>query len=138
MTDSKKSEKVKRMTNDKYKAGIGKEVEPLKPKRVEVIDVRIGMQLDKDKREVGEKVTLICQHPDKDKPIEISKVEYRKGKVLKISGLWFKTDDDGMLPFSSALANLLRHFDLACVDDLKGVVVDTTTDEEGYLTVKAY
>ena len=136
---NKKTQKVKQMEkNEKVRVGIGREVGHLKAEVVEIIDATIEMQMDKEGKEVGEKVTLVCKHPDRESPIEISKVEYRKGKTIKTSGIWFKLDKDGSIPHSSALANLLRNLDAECVEDLRGRAMATTLDDEGYIIGRAY
>lgn len=121
------------------KIGIGsKEVISLKPATVKILGWKIEMQKDKALKEIGEKVCIICKHPDKSEHIEISSVSFRKGKEIKTSGLWFKLDADQMIPKQSALANFLTHLQAHNLDELVGKDAQTELDEKNYLCFKAY
>lgn len=127
------------MENEKGKIGIGnKENISLRPATVKIIDFRIEMQRDRQDIEVGEKVSVICKHPNKPENIEISSVSYKKGKEIKTSGLWFKLDIDGLIPKQSALAELLRFLKANNLNDIKGKDAITELDEKNYLCFKAY
>jgi hypothetical protein len=121
------------------KIGIGtKETISLQPAKVKLLGFKIEMQKDKDKKDVGEKVSIICQHPNKPETIEISAVSYRKGKEFKTSGLWFKLDIDGLIPKQSALAQLLTFLGVKNLDEIVGKEILTELDERNYLCFKAY
>jgi len=124
---------------EKGKIGIGtKENVSLKPATVKILGYKIEMQKDKNDKDVGEKVSVICKHPDKEEQIEISSVSYRKGKEIKTSGLWFKLDQDELIPKQSALANLLNSLNVKNLDDLVGKDALTELDDKNYLCFKAY
>ena len=54
------------METEKGKIGIGnKETIALKPAKVKVLGYKIEMQKDKDKKDVGEKVSMMVKHPAK-------------------------------------------------------------------------
>jgi|SRR3990167_4400572 len=127
------------MDIEKGKVGIGtKDSVALKAASVKVFGYRVEMQKDKAGKDVGEKVAVICQHPDKPENIEISSVAFKKGKEIKQSGLWFKLDSEGLIPKSSALANFLNSLHARNLDEITGKEVMTELDEAGYLTFKAY
>ncbi len=124
---------------EKGKIGIGnKETIALKPAKVKILGYKIEMQKDKEKKDVGEKVSFMCKHPAKDDPIEISSVSYKKGKEIKTSGLWFKLDEDGLLSKNSALSQLLLHIGAINLDEVTTREIETELDDKGYLTFKAY
>lgn len=124
---------------EKGKIGIGnKETIALKPAKVKVLGYKIEMQKDKEKKDVGEKVSFMVKHPAKDDPIEISSVSYKKGKEIKTSGLWFKLDEDGLISKNSALAQLIIFSERVNLDELVGKDLDTELDDKGYLCFKAY
>jgi len=124
---------------EKGKIGIGnRENVSLKPATVKILGYKIEMQKDKNDKDVGEKVSVICKHPDKEEQIEISSVSYRKGKEIKTSGLWFKLDQDELIPKQSALANLLNSLNVKNLDDLVGKDALTELDDKNYLCFKAY
>jgi hypothetical protein len=128
------------MTNEKYEnIGVGtKETISLKPASIKILGFKVEMQKDKNNKEVGEKVSVICKHPDKPENIEISSISFKKGKEIKTSGLWFKFDEDGLIPKQSALANFLLFLKVKTLKDITGKDVPTELDERGYLTFKAY
>lgn len=132
------------MTNetDKGKIGIGtKETVALKPAQVKLLGYKIEMQKKKEGNkeiDIGEKVSVICKHPEKEENIEISAVSYKKGKEIKTSGLWWKLDEDGCIIKQSALAFMLVFMKANCLDDLAGKDAMTELDEKGYLCFKAY
>ena len=121
------------------KIGIGtKENISLKPALVKIASYKVEMQKDRDGKEVGEKVSITCKHPEKDEMIEISAVSYKKSKEIKTSGMWFKLDVDGKIPKQSALAGFLVFFKAENLDALIGKDVPTELDEKNYLCFKAY
>lgn len=127
------------MTTEYGKIGIGtKENVSLKPAIVKVMGYRVEMQKDKDNKDVGEKVCIICKHPEKEENIEISSVSYKKGKEIKTSGLWFKLDADSLIPKQSALANFLQFIKANNLDEVTGKDITTELDEKNYLCFKAY
>jgi len=127
------------MENEKGKIGIGnKEGVLLKPTMVKIVGFKIEMQKDKDQKEVGEKVSVICKHPDKPENIEISSVSYKKGKEIRTSGMWFKLDVDNLIPKQSALAEFLRFIKATNLDGIVGKDAMTELDEKNYLCFKAY
>lgn len=128
-----------KMENEKGKIGIGnKEGVLLKPTMVKIVGFKIEMQKDKDQKEVGEKVSVICKHPDKPENIEISSVSYKKGKEIRTSGMWFKLDVDNLIPKQSALAEFLRFIKATNLDGIVGKDAMTELDEKNYLCFKAY
>ena len=118
---------------------IGKEPEQLDAKDVKVVEVEIREQKNKDGKVVGDKLVLRCQHPDlMEKPIEISQAIYLRGKNIKTSGLWIGEDDEGRIPFNSAVANVLRYAKTTKVNELLGKTIHTAKNDDGFLIVKAY
>lgn len=119
--------------------GIGtKDNVSLKPAIVKIMSYTVEMQKDKEGKDVGHKVSCLCKHPDKTDLIEISAVAYRKGKEIKTSGLWFKQDDDGLIPKQSALASFLTFSNAKNLNELVGKDLMTELDEKNYLCFKAY
>jgi len=87
----------------------------------------------------NKKAVLICKHPNRELPIEISSVKYEgKGGKLKITGLWLNLDNQGKLKKDSALATLLKSSGVINLKLMVGRQVETVLDEEGYLCFKAY
>lgn len=123
---------------NKMKVGIGKKTEALEPKKVKVLKADIEMQKDKNKTDVGEKVSLTVQHPDRKETLVLSKAKYETQGKVKVSGIWYKLDSDNKIPYNSALANLLRFCNVADIDSLVGKEIETTKDEDGFLVAKAY
>ena len=125
--------------NQKLKIGIGtKEPEKLKPKKVVAGGIRFDEVRNKNDKVIGEKVTVICKHPDKEDPIAISSVEYKKDKALKISALWYNLDEEGLIAKNSALAQWMRHNGLENLDNIENKGFDTSQDDAGFLCFKAY
>ncbi|MEK6880991.1 MAG: hypothetical protein AABY22_15330 [Nanoarchaeota archaeon] len=120
-------------------AKIGEDKPQIEPKEVVIVGYKIDDVKGKDGKEMGSKLNLVVEHPDvKDKKIEISGVEFLNDKKVKQSGLWMKKDNDGKIPFKSALANLLRFVKKNTIKELVGIKINTTTNDNGYLLVKAY
>lgn len=124
---------------EKGQVGIGtKDAIFLKPSKVKIFGFKVEMQKDKQQKDVGEKVAFICKHLDKPENIEISSVSYRKKKEIKQSGLWFKLDDEGLIPKSSALASFLNFSGCKNLDEMTGKEAMTELDDNNYLCFKAY
>ena len=116
--------------------GIGEDVPQLAPKRCMVVGSEVRLVGEGTKKQ-SEKIVLKLRHPDRDE-IEISAVKYLKGDSLKESGIWLHKDTSGKIPFRSALAALLRHYNCRKLNELVGREVDTLLDGNGYLIIKAY
>ena len=118
---------------------IGEEMPPVEPETCVVLGVfKKKVVFDEgEKKKENSKVILRLEHSAVGQ-VEISKVKYQKGDKLPESGLWLTKDKDGKLPYSSALAHLLRHYKLSTLKDLIGKKVDTLLDANGYLIIKAY
>ena len=116
--------------------GIGtKEAVTLKPAKVKIVSVRI--------EEVGEKknkkIVATVKHPDREETIEISSVKFEgKGNKLVVTGLWVNKDEDDLIRKGSALAIFMNHIAAQTLKDIAERECDTTEDEKGYLTFKAY
>lgn len=127
------------METEYGKIGIGnKENISLKPSIVKILGFEVEMQRDKNNKEVGEKVSISCKHPDKIESISISSVSFQKGKEIKTSGLWFKLDEDKLIPKQSALAQLLSFLHVRNLNEITGKDISTMLDENNYLCFKAY
>ena len=119
------------------KIGISElEPEKLKPVKVQVQGIRI------DKVQFGskenQKVVLICKHPDREEPIQVSKVRILKKDKLTYAGLWVDLAKDEKFSKNSATAELLRFANANSLNELIGKEFETVEDEEGFLCIKAY
>ena len=124
--------------NEKLKIGVGSmEAETLKPVDVLVTGSRIQV-VEKDGKKIGEKVVLICKHPDREESLEISKVKFLKNDKVTTSGLWFNLDKENNIVKNSALARTLNFNMLTNVDSFTGQTLPTDLEGNGYLCVKAY
>lgn len=110
-----------------------REPEKLKPEEVEIVNIEL-----RSVEKAGEKLVCSIKHPAKSDPIEISSVSYLKADNIKISGLWFKEDEDENLAKNSALAILLNFLGCKTALELIGKKVKTREDSKGYLCFKAY
>ena len=122
--------------------GIGKEKPKLKAKAVVVVRHEIvtvpakeGTKLKDDKQ----KVVLCCKHPDRVDPVELSRVKYERQGKMQNNALWLSTDEDGNIAYDSALANLMRFYEVEELEQIDGKTIQTVTDNDtGFLIVKSY
>jgi len=136
--EKEKIEEQKIETGNDMEIGVGtKESVALEPKNVLIQQAKIEEVKNKENKRIGDKVNLICKHPDKEEPITISSVKYEKGDQIKASGIWFNKDDEGKIQKGSALAIMLEHLKCSNIKELENKEVGTTLDK-GYLCVKAY
>lgn len=110
----------------------------LEAKKVMCIGIEEYTPNDKEGKEQRAKVVLEVNHPDRDVAIKISKAKYEKDGVLKTAGMWITLGDDGKLVGTCALALVMKHYGLAKPKEFVGKDLETTTDEKGYLIIKAY
>lgn len=132
---------------EKLKVGIGtKEPEKLKTGKVIVVSIEISKPKNKsgevikgkDGKELSDKVSFGCKHPDSEDLIQLSKAKVLKGDKIKEVGLWFELDSDNMLPKNSALSLMLNHYGAKNISEIASKEIKTTQDENGYLCIKAY
>ena len=120
---------------EKLEKSIGdKELEKLKAGKVQMVGVRVD-HIEKAK---SDKVIFIIKHPDQDEHIEISSAKVLIKDKLKVYGLWYKTDEDENIQKGSTLAALMEFLDIKTLKECEGKEVETITDEDGYLTLRAY
>lgn len=111
-----------------------KEMETLKPQRVEIREVRVDIVGEKNNK----KVVFFCKHPDKNELVRISAVKYNNKDKLVVAGTWYNLDSEDLIRKGSALANFMENLGAKNLIETKGKEVDTTVDEKGYLCFKAY
>jgi hypothetical protein len=111
-------------------------METLKPARVVIRKVRIETVGEGNK--ANDKAVFSVKHPDRDDLVEISSVKYERKGNLKVSGLWYKEDEDSLISKSTALAVLLQFLKVDCLLDAVDKEIMTAEDEKGYLCFKAY
>lgn len=131
------NEKVGEEELDMANMPIGDDVPQVEPKtvRVESYEIRSVPMDDK----IYKKLCLVVKHPDMKDTIEVSQVKWlNKDDKLKVSGLWIKRDKDNKLPYQSAVATMLRFFNVSVIKEIEGKELPTVLDERGYLAVKAY
>lgn len=86
----------------------------------------------------GDKINIVCEHPDSKEPVNISSIKFLVGDKLKQSGLWAKRDSEGKLPSKSAIVHLIRFKGKNTIKELIGEQFDTILDDSGYLLIKCY
>ncbi len=114
-----------------------KEMEILKPKKVQILGLKID-PITKDGKEVGKKLTCLCKHPNREDLVNISQVKYLKGDAVKHSGLWINFDEDENLQKGSALVVFLNFMNVKNIKELEGKEAETDLDKSNYLCFKAY
>jgi len=122
---------------EKLKIGIGNiEAEKLEAKPVSIVSTNFRNVQFGNKE--SEKVVFVVKHPDKEETIEISSVKHEVINNLKESGVWFSTDKEGNIQKGSALAGLLKYWNVLTLEAAVGKEVPTIIDSKGYLCFKAY
>lgn len=122
---------------EKLKKGIGNiESEKLEAKPVKIISVGLREVDFGDKK--SDKVVFSIKHPDKEETIEISSVKHEVNNNLKETGTWFSTDKEDNIQKGSAIANLLKYWNVSSLEESVGNEVKTIIDSKGYLCFKAY
>ena len=121
--------------------GIAKEKPKLKAVNVTVESVSIATREPKEGGKLKESTDLLvfhCKHPDAEELIEISTVKFEKAGKMEQSAIWYKPDEDGNVPFESGVAYLMRFYDVEEYGEFVGNKVATTTNQAGFLILKAY
>lgn len=129
------------MENKELEIGISEKEavrEILQPKEVEVTEIKVESPTMKDGKDMKKKFVFICKHPDKEEPIEISKVKFEKNSGLITSGTWVSLDEQGLLLKNSATATLMARTGAKTVKEMIGRKVPTTQDTNQFLVFKAY
>ena len=86
----------------------------------------------------SDKLKLIVKHPDRDKELIVSSVEYIDENQVKTSQLWIRKDSKGKIKHNTALANMIKYYNLHNIANIVGKQIQTTLDAKGYLCVKAH
>ena len=116
---------------------VGQDTPQVEPGMV-MIEKTTKEEIDFGNSNKGTKIIFHVTHPKSNELLQISKLTYLSGKTIKTTGIWFKLDNDGKLPFKSAIAELLRYKRKNKISELIGEQVETVADDNGYLVLKAY
>jgi len=127
-------------TQDFLKIGKGtKEIPKLKPSKVTIVGVSIK---EKTKEGVKMKTPLVqisVKHPEKEEPIEMTKIKTIKADKVSVVGLWCQLDEDGLFQKGSAITDLMDFLQVSCLAELEGKEIEAVEEsKEGYLCLKAY
>jgi len=116
------------------------ESQKLEAKEIQCQGVKVVEKFKKEDptTKVGDIVILACKHPDKDEPMEMSKVQHIVGTSVKEVGLWYNEDKEGNIQKGSALADLLKHNKVPNLNALIGKEFETVVNNAGFLVIKAY
>ncbi len=126
-------------SQDKLDKKIGtKESVKLKAGSFLVMAVSIEPVKKKTGELVGDKVVLSIKHTDSQDLVALSSATYLKNKSVKQSALWYQEDDDGNIPKSSTLAEVMRFYKIDSIRQFEGKTIITEIDDNGYLCIKAY
>jgi len=132
------------MENNLSELGVGtREPIRLTAKKVKVVSfLTENVEKKSTGKVVGEKVCLICKHPDKEETIELSSITCLvikgKSREVKTVGAWLNLDEDGQIAKYSSLATMLNFYKVGKVSELVGKEIETELDDSGYLSIKAY
>ena len=109
----------------------------LQPSPVTIKDYKIEeITTTKNK---SKKIVFLCEHPNKnDGLIQISSIQQLKNKTINTTATWLNLDKEGLLQKNSATANLLKHLQAKTIKETINKTINTTTDDNGYLTFKTY
>lgn len=108
----------------------------LEAKPVKVISLDIAPQEFNGKP--SEQLIVMVKHPDKPEPFQIYSVSYLKGTAIKSVGFTIYYDSQGKLLKGTAIAEVLRLYNLKTIKDLLNKDLQTVMNTKGYLSVKAY
>lgn len=84
------------------------------------------------------KVVLSVKHPDREELISVSQVKIEKDNQTRIVAMAIDLDKEGKLAKWSALAQMLKFYNVSDISKLKDITLKTVEDSKGYLVIKAY
>jgi hypothetical protein len=127
---------------DITKIGIGtKETNSaLKPAKVKILGVKIQTKTKEEKEMKSPLVHILVKHPDREEPLELSKIKFIKADKIVVTSLWANLDSEGLISKSSAIAELLRFMKVNTIEELAGKEIEAVeqSKEDLYLCLKAY
>lgn len=113
-----------------------KELPKLEAKDITVLGVKV--------EEKGEKknpiFVLMCKHPDKPEPIDMTKIKVLRNDKAKVIGLWVQKDTDGNIQKGSAMDDVLKLAKVETPSELTGTVFSTVyqAEEGSFICLKGY
>lgn len=119
---------------------IGSEQPKLVPKNVKIVSVQFKEVPPSGKlQETKECVVFVCKHPDRKESVEISTVKYENNGKIVQNATWKTLDEKGLIAYDSALANLMRHYNIEEIEKFVGAEVSTVQNNNNkFLVLKAY
>lgn len=85
-------------------------------------------------------VKVLVKHPDKEEPVNISKLKTLMKDKIVCRSLWVQLDKEENIQKSSAIDDLLKYFKVESLNDAVGKQIDTVIESEdsNFLCLKAY
>ncbi len=89
---------------------------------------------------VGQKLSILCKHPDQEDPIKLSSAKFIKGTSVKVDSLWINLDEEENLQKGSTISELLSYYEVATIKELEGkeLKTDYQSETNKYLCFKCY
>ena len=114
------------------------EVGDPEPKIIPTLCTVLKLDIENVEQFKSDKLKLIVKHPDRERELIISSVEYIDENQVKTSALWVRKDSKGKIKHNTALAHLLKYYNLHSISNIVGKPIQTTLDTKGYLCIKAH
>lgn len=117
-----------------------KEKPRLGPAKVTILGVTIKRKNKKDEVMETPLVTFICNHPNAEDTIQMTKVKIQDGDKLKVVGMWAQVDEDDKFQKGSTVAGVLEYLKAKSLQDVTGKTMEAIDESEDskYLCLKAY
>lgn len=129
-------------TQNIAKLGIGtKETKTaLKPAKVTILGVEIQTKTKEGNEMKSPLVHILVKHPDREEPLDLSKIKVIKADKVTVVSLWANIDEDGLIAKSSSVADLLRFVKVNSIEELTAKEIEAVeqSKEDTYLCLKAY
>ena len=117
-----------------------KEIPKLKPAKVSIVGVALKDKTKEGKEMKTPLVKIIVKHPEKDEPLEMTKIKVIRNEKVAVISLWCQLDEDKKFQKGSAVSDLLTFLKVSSLKEVEGKEIEAVEEskESDYLCLKAY
>lgn len=140
--------------NEESPSVLNKKVGNIEPESKKLIPAQITIVgiIEETEKPDGSKyklplIKILCKHPDKEEPIQISKVKVLVGDIDSEEGqksvtktTWAVTDKEGNIQMGSAIDDALKFFEVNSLIELEGKTCHTIVEskDSSFLCLKLF
>ena len=125
---------------DKKVGTIERESNVLEPSQITIVGIKEETKKSDGTPHKVSLIKLLCKHPEKPEPIQISKIKLIVEDKVITKASWSPLDDDGNIQMGSAIEDVLKFFEVESLAEVEGKECHTIVEskDSAFLCLKLF